>query len=119
VKINLEADDLQVPISPDTSLGFFCMFQEALGNAAKHSGTKQSSVRLWGTSTEVHLMVSDSGSGFNTEVAKVGRGLGLISMHERLKILNGTSSIESQPEQGTTIHASVPINPATPSVPTA
>jgi signal transduction histidine kinase len=112
VKIHLEGDDLQGPISPDTSLCFFRILQETLSNAAKHSGTKQFDVRLWGTPTEVHLMVSDSGSGFNTGVAKVGRGLGLISMHERLKILNGTLSIESQPQQGTTIHASVPINPA-------
>jgi signal transduction histidine kinase len=119
VKIDLDASDLQAPISPDTSLCFFRILQEALSNAAKHSGTKQFSVRLWGTSTEVHLMVSDSGSGFNTDVTKVGRGLGLISMHERLKILNGTLSIESQPQHGTTIHASVPINPATPSMPTA
>ena len=42
---------------------------------------------------------------------KASRGVGLISMHERLKILNGTLSIESQPKRGTTIHAFVPIKP--------
>jgi signal transduction histidine kinase len=65
-------------------------------------------VRLWGTSDEIHLTVSDSGAGFDSEVVKAGRGLGLISMGERLKLVNGTFSIESQPQRGTTIHARVP-----------
>jgi signal transduction histidine kinase len=64
---------------------------------------------LWRTSDEVHLTVSDSGAGFDSEAAKEGRGLGLISMKERLKLLKGTLSIESLPERGTTIHARVPL----------
>jgi signal transduction histidine kinase len=46
--------------------------------------------------------------GFDVEATKASRGLGLISMQERLKLLNGTLSIESQLQHGTTIHASVP-----------
>jgi signal transduction histidine kinase len=42
--------------------------------------------------------------------AKASPGLALISMKERLKILNGTFSIESQPQHGTTIHARVPFS---------
>ena len=57
---------------------------------------------------EIHLTISDSGVGFDVEAAKASRGLGLISMQERLKLLNGTLSIESQLQRGTTIHASVP-----------
>jgi signal transduction histidine kinase len=57
---------------------------------------------------EIHLTVSDAGVGFDIEHIKGGRGLGLISMEERLKLLNGTLSIESQPGRGTTIHARVP-----------
>jgi len=54
-------------------------------------------------------MVKDSGSGFDREKAKQSRGLGLTSMEERLKLLNGTLSIASQPRRGTTIHARVPL----------
>ena len=68
-------------------------------------------MRSWGMPNEVHLTVSDFGSGFDKEAAKASRGLGLISMHERLKILNGTLSIESQLKRGTTIHAFVPLSP--------
>ena len=65
-------------------------------------------VRLWGALDEIHLTIRDSGVGFDVEAAKANRGLGLISMQERLKLLNGTLSIESQLQHGTTIRASVP-----------
>jgi signal transduction histidine kinase len=65
---------------------------------------------LWGTPDDIHLSVSDSGAGFDREAAKESRGLGLISMEERLKLLQGIFSIESQPQRGTTIHARVPLS---------
>jgi signal transduction histidine kinase len=64
---------------------------------------------LWGTSDEIHLTVRDSGVGFDREAAKESRGLGLISMEERLKLVKGTLSIESQLKRGTTIHVRVPV----------
>jgi signal transduction histidine kinase len=48
--------------------------------------------------------------GFDSEAAKRGRGLGLVSMEERLKLHKGVLSIESQPKQGTTIRARVPLS---------
>jgi signal transduction histidine kinase len=98
-------------LSPDISLCLFRVLQEALHNSAKYSGVRYFKVRSWGTLNEVHLTVSDSGSGFDIHLAKVGRGLGLISMDERLKILKGTLSIESQLRRGTTVHAVVPLSP--------
>jgi len=65
---------------------------------------------LWGTSDEIHLTVKDSGRGFDREATKTSRGLGLISMEERLKLVNGTLSIRSQPKNGTTVHARAPLN---------
>jgi PAS domain S-box-containing protein len=110
VEIDFQTRDLPTPLSPDTSLCFFRVLQEALHNAAKHSGVRHFEVRLWGTSDEIHLTVKDSGAGFDREAAKKCRGLGLISMEERLKLLNGTMTIESQPKRGTTIHARVPLS---------
>ena len=109
VEIDFKTNDLPRPLSPDISLGLFRVLQEALHNAAKHSGVRHFAVQLWGMSGEIHLTVSDSGAGFDREVAKQSRGLGLISMEERLKLLDGTFSIESQPKRGTTIHARVPL----------
>jgi PAS domain S-box-containing protein len=111
VEIDFEARDLPSPLSPDISLCLFRVLQEALHNSAKYSGVRYFKVRSWGTLHEVHLSISDSGSGFDVHLAKVGRGLGLISMDERLKILKGTLSIESQLRRGTTVHAVVPLSP--------
>jgi signal transduction histidine kinase len=110
MEIDFKAHDLPSPLSPDISLCLFRVLQEALHNSAKHSGVQQFEVRLWGTSDEIHLTVKDSGVGFDREAAKESRGLGLISMEERLKLVKGTLSINSQPKRGTTIDARVPLN---------
>jgi PAS domain S-box-containing protein len=117
VEIDFKIHDLPTPLSPDISLCFFRVLQEALHNSAKHSGVRYFEGELWGTSDEIHLTVSDSGAGFDIDAAKVSRGLGLISMEERLRILNGTLSIESQPHRGTTIHARVPFTSGKDSLP--
>jgi PAS domain S-box-containing protein len=111
VEIDFETHDLPNPLPPDISLCLFRVLQEALHNSAKYSGVRHFEVRSWGTPNEVHLTVSDLGSGFDIDLAKAGRGLGLISMDERLKILNGTLSIQSQLKRGTTVHAVVPLSP--------
>jgi PAS domain S-box-containing protein len=110
VKIDFDANDLPIPLSPDISLCFLRVLQEALHNSAKHSGVQDIEVRLWGTPNEVHLTVSDSGAGFDHEAATARPGLGLTSMAERVKLLNGTLTIESQPQHGTKIHARVPLS---------
>ena len=109
VEIDCKIHDLPVTLSPDISLCFFRVLQEALHNSTKHSGVRYFEVELWATPDEIHLTVSDSGAGFDIDAAKASRGLGLISMEERLKLLKGTLSIESQLQRGTTIHARVPL----------
>jgi signal transduction histidine kinase len=108
VEIDFQTRDLPTPLSADISLCLFRVLQEALHNSGKHSGVRHVEVRLWGTSDETHLTVRDSGVGFDRERARTSGGLGLISMEERLKLVKGTLSIDSQPKRGTTIHARVP-----------
>jgi signal transduction histidine kinase len=111
MKVDVEIHDLPNPLPPDISLCLFRILQEALHNSAKHSGGARFEVRSWATQNEVHLMVKDFGSGFDQRAAKSRPGLGLISMQERVKILNGTLSIGSPHDRGTTIHACVPFDP--------
>ena len=111
VEIEFEAEDLTSFLPSDVSLCLLRILQEALHNSAKHSGVRRHNVRLWGNEKEVHLTVTDAGVGFNREAVKQNPGLGLISMEERLKLVNGTLTIESQPKSGTKIHATVPLDP--------
>jgi signal transduction histidine kinase len=69
---------------------------------------KQFEVRMEEHSNEVHLTVSDSGRGFDLEATGQGKGLGLTSMRERVRLANGTIVIDSKPMDGTTIHVRLP-----------
>jgi PAS domain S-box-containing protein len=109
VKVEFGSHDMARSVPPDISLCLFRVLQEALHNSAKHSRVRHFRVQLRGTSGEIHLTVSDSGVGFDPEKTLKGQGLGLTSMKERLKLVNGEISIESQPKRGTTIHARVPL----------
>jgi len=108
VDIDFNTHHLPSPLPSDISLCLFRVLQEALHNSAKHSGTRHFKVRLWGTSDGIHLTVSDSGVGFDVKSAAKGRGLGLTSMQERVRLMNGTIMIDSKPMAGTSIHVSVP-----------
>ena len=105
----LATDDLTKAVSSEISLCLFRVLQEALQNAAKHSGVRSFQVELFGTSEVIHLAVHDLGAGFDSNEATSSQGLGLTSMQERMKLVNGNLSINSKPREGTTIHAWVPL----------
>jgi signal transduction histidine kinase len=107
--VNFVTHDLPDHPPPDVSLSLFRVLQEALHNSVKHSGVLQFDVRLWGSHGAIHLAVRDEGKGFDVEGARNGRGIGLVSMEERIKLVNGDLSIHSEPQGGTTIHARVPL----------
>jgi len=102
--------DMAMPrsVPKEISLCLFRVLQEALQNAMKYSGVRHIKVELRGTEGEIQLTVSDLGIGFDPQDAIHRRGLGLISMRERMQLVSGEISIKSQPGAGTTIHARVP-----------
>jgi len=92
----------------EVSLCLYRVLQEALQNAVKHSGSPLVEVSLQGTTSNIALSVRDSGIGFQLdEVLKGRRGLGLVSMKERLKLVLGDLTIDSRPQHGTTVRACV------------
>jgi signal transduction histidine kinase len=109
VEIDFRHDDIPSSVPPEVSLCLFRILQEALQNAAKHSGVRHFDVELRCASDAINLSVRDSGSGFDRDDALKTRGLGLISMMERMKLVGGRISIDSQPQRGTAIRASVPL----------
>jgi signal transduction histidine kinase len=110
VEIDFKSRDLPSHVPLEISFPLFRVLQEALLNSAKHSGERHCEVELFGTSGAIHLTVCDSGFGFDPGVAMQGSGLSLTSMRERLKLVNGEFSIDSQAQRGTKIHASVPFS---------
>jgi signal transduction histidine kinase len=92
------------------SLCLYRVLQEAVHNAAKHSGARTVNVQLDGTAAEVRLTVRDGGCGFDVETAMSSRGIGLVTMQERVNLAGGQFSIESVTGRGTTIDARVPLS---------
>ena len=112
VKVVFAHDEVPRTLPQEISLCLFRVLQEALKNALKHSGVRHFEVELRLGPDAIHLTVRDLGSGFDREEALRAHGLGLISMAERVKLVAGRLSIDSQPQQGTTIRASVPLGKA-------
>jgi PAS domain S-box-containing protein len=110
-KVEITFSNAGIPrhVPKEISLCLFRVLQEALQNAVKHSRVRHFSVNLRGTSEEIHLSVVDSGAGFDTAGAMSSRGLGLISMQERVHLIKGELSIESKPKGGTTVRVRAPL----------
>ena len=101
--------DVPSAVPLQIGLTLFRVLQEALHNVIKHSGARQVEVQLREDSSEIHLIINDSGRGFDPEAAYRGKGLGLTSMRERIRLVNGAISIESKRGGGTTIYVRVPL----------
>jgi PAS domain S-box-containing protein len=109
VEIDFHSEHVPKDLSQEISLCLFRVLQEAIQNAIKHSGSQRLDVSFSCALRAISLTVRDSGVGFDPAEAIKGRGLGLVSMKERLNLVGGELSIESQPGNGTTIHACVPL----------
>jgi len=109
VKIEFTDRDVPRDLPQDVSLCLFRILQESLQNAAKHSGSTEFVVRVEALPGQVQLTVCDSGMGFDVEQAVQQHGIGLISMRERLGLLNGTLHIASRPQGGTEVKVLLPL----------
>ena len=107
IAIDFKSHDLP-RLPQEISLCLFRVLQEALHNAAKHSGVERIKVQLAENSGEIQLIVSDTGKGFDINAARRSGGLGLMSMHERVRLVGGTILIDSRRLVGTTIRVRVP-----------
>jgi signal transduction histidine kinase len=101
--------DVSTVVPFNVGICLFRVLQEALHNASKHSGVKRIEVQLSEHLNDVQLIVTDLGRGFDVEAAIQGQGLGLTSMQERVRLLNGSIEIQSKPMGGTAVHVRIPV----------
>jgi signal transduction histidine kinase len=109
VEIGFHSDELPKNLPQEIGLCLFRVLQEALQNAVKHSGSRHFEVSLIWAGDSIQLEVRDSGIGFDREEAIKGHGLGLTSMRERLNLVGGKLVIDSSPQRGALIRATVPL----------
>jgi signal transduction histidine kinase/ActR/RegA family two-component response regulator len=110
IEIRFTHEMVPTTLPGDLTSCLFRVVQEALQNALKHSKAHNVSVHLAGRRGLLALNIVDDGVGFNVDDA-VGKGLGLISMNERLDAAGGSLEIRSQPGVGTELTIRVPLDP--------
>jgi signal transduction histidine kinase len=98
---------------PEVEITLFRVAQGAIGNILEHSGAKNASVKLECSTNKCVLHIEDDGKGFDVNklmrVDPSGRGAGLFTIKERVKLIGGTCSVESRPGQGTKVTVNVPL----------
>ncbi|MEV4508688.1 sensor histidine kinase [Dactylosporangium sp. NPDC049525] len=104
--------DAEPAVSPQVEEALYRIALEALGNAARHAGASQVTVRLAGDDTRVVLEVVDDGVGFQPGASAGAGRLGLRSMRERAELVNGTLDVMSAPGAGTVVRAILPSSAA-------
>ena len=109
--IPTEFDSGAVPFSvpDDISLCLYRVAQECLRNAGKHAHAVHVRIALSGGRDEIAMEIADAGNGFDVERIKGKGRLGLISMEERVRLVNGAFSVLSQPGKGTLVRVRVPL----------
>jgi signal transduction histidine kinase len=109
VALSLGIDDVPDGLGKDAALCLFRVAQEALNNVTRHAGARSASVSLRQLDGGLILSVRDDGAGFDAQNSDKKRSLGLASMRERVRLVDGTLDIESAPGRGTSVTACVPL----------
>jgi signal transduction histidine kinase len=119
MQANIEAalvveGDRSIAIGEEVALCLFRCTSEALNNIMKHAEARYVNVQLCIEPTAVHLTIQDNGRGFVVP-ERLGKLMaenhfGLVGIRERIELVNGTFHVVSAPEQGTRLHACIPLN---------
>jgi two-component system sensor histidine kinase UhpB len=113
IKVTMSATRDLGDVPAELALCLYRVTQEALRNVAVHAQAGQASVELRRGVDALELLIADDGKGFDPELGIRSGGLGLISLDERVRLVGGTVTIQSQSEGGTQLHVQVPMNGAT------
>ncbi len=106
--IRFSHENVPAPLPHDITLCVYRIVQEALQNAIRHSAAREVSVSLRRIGNRLALTIADDGVGFDVNAAW-GKGLGLLSMAERLESVDGSVEIQSRPGAGTQVDVTVPV----------
>ena len=112
IVVEFQGGKVPSAINANVSLCLYRVVQEALHNIVKHGGAERAFVTLACADGAIELRVADEGRGFMPG-AQGNRGLGLVSMRERVKLLGGEIAIHSSPGAGVKLAVRLPLQPAT------
>lgn len=109
-EVLIEDDGGRLP--PPVALALYRIAQEALRNVRKHARATRVTLTLAERDDGLLLQVEDDGAGVQTIGAVSPHGLGMVSMHERARLVGGHLNVRTAPGEGTRVEAWVPVGPA-------
>jgi PAS domain S-box-containing protein len=108
VQLTSDLDTTLPNLSTETALCIYRILQEGLRNIGRHARATDIQVQLSQKNNTVYFVLRDNGVGFDLDSSSRRRGLGLASMGERARLINGELSIESRPGKGTVLKLEAP-----------
>jgi signal transduction histidine kinase len=117
VQVRFQLESHLGEVHPDVALCLFRIAQEALRNGAVHGDARRLTLSILRSSGQIEMTVADDGKGFDLDaVRRDGKGLGLISMEERTRVIGGTFFVITRPGEGSLVRARVSASAHAPSV---
>ena len=107
VRLNFVNVGQVIRLPSDMEVALFRLVQEAVQNSLKHAQPKHIQVKLSISKELVTVVIKDDGKGFDASIQKEG-SFGLVGMRERIELLEGSMTIDSQPGAGTLVLIQVP-----------
>ncbi len=109
IQVKLTHRNVPESIPSEVALCLYRVAQECLNNIAKHSGAREAAVAIQGKGGDIFLSITDNGKGFDPGLVADQSGLGIVGIRERVRLVDGSVSIDSQPGHGTQIDVRVPL----------
>lgn len=110
IKVNFQSYGLEQRLDESTEIVVYRMIQELLNNILKHAKADQVLVQMIREKNRLDITVEDDGKGFDLNNASHLRGAGLANVRSRTEYLDGKLDIQSQPDEGTSVHIEIPLS---------
>ncbi len=108
--ITADIENVDSLFSKEEALNIYRIIQESFNNVLKHSGAEATKIQIKKLGSEVKISIQDNGKGFNVpEKLKDVRCIGLKTLKERVRSLNGVLKINSRADQGTELNLTIPV----------
>ena len=114
VQVDFQSAGMSVlDLDANVQIHIYRLIQEGMNNIRKHADADHATILLLGSSPNIILRIEDNGRGFDVKAQELlsaaAKRMGIRSMHERVNLLQGQMTIQSQPMKGTQIFIKIPL----------
>ncbi len=109
INFNYSIENINIEVLED-KITLYRILQEIVNNAIVHSKCENIRIKVFTDNNKVFIDISDDGIGFDTSISynAVGNHFGLVSLRDRVNLLNGSINYDSVINEGTRVHVEIP-----------